>query len=98
MSEARWAELRQVVLATLDHEADVERARKALHLGPSFGDPELTTIGLADATMPIGPAPTSSSAVRSHPTPGGQMAREGGGSSAGHSPPRCHARRSAAAV
>lgn len=56
MSEARWAELRQVVLATLDHEADVERARKALHLGPSFGDPELTTIGLADATMPIGPA------------------------------------------
>lgn len=53
--EPRWAQLRQVVLATLDHAGDVERAKRTLQLGPSFDDPELATIGLADATMPVGP-------------------------------------------
>lgn len=53
--QPRWAQLRQVVLATLDHAGDTELVRKTLQLGPSFDDPELATIGLADATMPVGP-------------------------------------------
>jgi len=53
--EPRWAQLRQVVLATLDHAGDSELVRKTLQLGPSFDDPELATIGLADATFPVGP-------------------------------------------
>jgi hypothetical protein len=53
--EPRWAQLRQVVLATLDHAGDLELAKRTLQLGPSFDDPELATIGLADATMPVGP-------------------------------------------
>ena len=52
--EPRWAQLRQVVLATLDHAGDTELVRRTLQLGPSFDDPELATIGLADATMPVG--------------------------------------------
>ncbi len=52
--QPRWAQLRQVVLATLDHAGDTELVRSTLRLGPSFDDPELATIGLADATMPIG--------------------------------------------
>jgi hypothetical protein len=53
--EPRWAQLRQVVLATLDHAGDSELVRSTLQLGPSFDDPELATIGLADATFPVGP-------------------------------------------
>jgi hypothetical protein len=53
--EPRWVQLRQVVLATLDHAGDTELVRSTLRLGPSFDDPELAAIGLADATMPVGP-------------------------------------------
>ena len=52
--QPRWAQLRQVVLATLDHAGDTELVRRTLQLGPSFDAPELATIGLADATMPVG--------------------------------------------
>lgn len=52
--QPRWAQLRQVVLATLDHPGDSDLVKKTLQLGPSFDDPELATIGLADATFPVG--------------------------------------------
>jgi hypothetical protein len=65
--DQRWAQLRQVVLATANHDADVVAAQKLLGLGPSFADPVLAEWGLADATMPVGPdtylefvSPTSS--------------------------------------
>jgi hypothetical protein len=51
----RWAELRQVGLATLDHEAAVRTATALLELGPGFGDPLLAGWHLADFTAPIGP-------------------------------------------
>ena len=41
MTENHWAELRQVGLATLDHEAAVRAATELLELGPGFGDPLL---------------------------------------------------------
>ena len=55
MTENRWAELRQVGLATLDHEAAVRAATALLELGPGFGDPLLADWQLADFTAPIGP-------------------------------------------
>jgi hypothetical protein len=55
MSTDRWAELRQVGFATLDHEADVRTATELLRLGSGFGDPLLATLQLADFTAPIGP-------------------------------------------
>jgi hypothetical protein len=55
MSTDRWAELRQVGFATLDHEADVRAATELLGLGSGFGDPLLATLQLADFTAPIGP-------------------------------------------
>ena len=55
MTENRWAELRQVGLATLDHEAAVRAATALLELGPGFGDPLLADWHLADFTAPIGP-------------------------------------------
>jgi hypothetical protein len=54
-AQPRWAELRQVVLATLDHPADTARARRLLGLGPGFADPVLADWGLIDDTMPVGP-------------------------------------------
>jgi len=51
----RWAELRQVVLATFDHPGAVAQARTALALGPGFDDPALGATGLVDETIPIGP-------------------------------------------
>jgi hypothetical protein len=52
----RWAELRQVGFATLDHAAAVRTATELLALGPGFGDPLLAELGLADFTAPVGPA------------------------------------------
>jgi hypothetical protein len=52
----RWAELRQVGFATLDHAAAVRTATELLALGPGFGDPLLAERGLADFTAPVGPA------------------------------------------
>jgi hypothetical protein len=51
----RWAELRQVGFATLDHAAAVRTATELLALGPGFGDPLLAEQGLADFTAPVGP-------------------------------------------
>ena len=51
----RWAELRQVGLATLDHTAAVRTATELLALGPGFGDPLLAALHLADFTAPVGP-------------------------------------------
>jgi hypothetical protein len=51
----RWAELRQVGFATLDHAAAVRTATDLLALGPGFGDPLLADLGLADFTAPVGP-------------------------------------------
>jgi hypothetical protein len=55
MTESRWAELRQVGLATLDHDAAVRAATELLELGPGFDDPLLAAWHLADFTAPIGP-------------------------------------------
>ena len=44
MTENRWAELRQVGLATLDHQAAVRAATDLLALGPGFGDPLLAAM------------------------------------------------------
>lgn len=55
MTQTQWAELRQVGLATLDHEAAVRAATELLELGPGFDDPLLATWHLADFTAPIGP-------------------------------------------
>jgi hypothetical protein len=59
MTETRWAELRQVGFAALDHAAAVRAATDLLGLGPGFGDPLLAELNLADFTAPIGPTPTS---------------------------------------
>ena len=55
MTENRWAELRQVGFAALDHAAAVRAATDLLGLGPGFGDPLLAELNLADFTAPIGP-------------------------------------------
>jgi hypothetical protein len=55
MTADRWAELRQVGFATLDHETDVRTATKLLELGSGFDDPLLAELQLADFTAPIGP-------------------------------------------
>jgi hypothetical protein len=62
----RWAELRQVGFATLDHAAAVRTATELLALGPGFGDPLLAELGLADGTYLEVLAPT---------TPGHPVAR-----------------------
>jgi len=51
----RWAELRQVGFAALDHAAAVRTATELLALGPGFGDPLLAALNLADFTAPVGP-------------------------------------------
>jgi hypothetical protein len=51
----RWARLRQVGFATLDHAAAVRTATGLLALGPGFDDPLLAAMGLADFTAPVGP-------------------------------------------
>lgn len=55
MTEDQWAELRQVGLAALDHQAAVRAATELLELGPGFDDPQLAAWYLADFTAPIGP-------------------------------------------
>lgn len=48
-----WAILRQVVIATAEHESDTATIRKALGLGAGFADPELHELAFTDATMPV---------------------------------------------
>ena len=48
-----WAKLRQVVIATTEHEADTRAVRAAFGLGEGFGDPELKSLALLDATLPV---------------------------------------------
>jgi hypothetical protein len=55
MTQAQWAQLRQVGFATLDHAAAVRTATDLLALGPGFGDPLLAAMHLADFTAPVGP-------------------------------------------
>jgi hypothetical protein len=55
MTEAGWAELRQVGFATLDHAGAVQTAIKLFELGSGFEDPLLAKRRLADFSAPIGP-------------------------------------------
>jgi hypothetical protein len=50
-----WAKLRQVVIGTTDHDADVRAARAAFGLGAGFADPEVAHMSLVDATLPVAP-------------------------------------------
>jgi hypothetical protein len=50
-----WAKLRQVVIGTTDHTADVKAARAAFGLGEGFADPEVAHMSLVDATLPVAP-------------------------------------------
>ncbi len=73
MTPDRWAELRQVGFATLDHAAAVRTATELLALGPGFGDPLLAELGLADFTAPVGPGTYVE--VLAPTTPGHSVAR-----------------------
>jgi hypothetical protein len=48
-----WAILRQVVVATTDHEGDLATVRGTFGLGKGFEDPELEKLLMVDATMPV---------------------------------------------
>ncbi len=48
-----WAILRQVVIATTAHDADLKAVRDAFGLGAGFEDPELEKLAMVDATMPV---------------------------------------------
>jgi hypothetical protein len=48
-----WAKLRQVVIATTEHGADLAAVRAAFGLGQGFSDPELHDRFMDDATMPV---------------------------------------------
>jgi hypothetical protein len=54
MATTGWADIRQVVMATTDIEADGAEARRLFGLGPGFADPVLKEIGLLDDTMAVG--------------------------------------------
>lgn len=54
MATTGWADIRQVVMATSDIEADGAEARRLFGLGPGFADPVLKEIGLLDDTMAVG--------------------------------------------
>lgn len=71
MTETQWAELRQVGLATLDHQAAVRAATDLLELGPGFGDPLLAAWHLADFTEGAELA-FSSRTIRFVPATGGR--------------------------
>jgi hypothetical protein len=49
-----WADLRQVVIATVEPERVAGQLREQLRLGRGFGDPELDAHGIADDTMAVG--------------------------------------------
>ena len=49
----RWAKLRQVVIATTDHDGDLRSVRDAFGLGEGFADDELAELSLADATLAV---------------------------------------------
>ncbi len=48
-----WAKLRQVVIATTEHEADTAAVRTAFGFGEGFADPELKKISFLDTTLPV---------------------------------------------
>jgi hypothetical protein len=48
-----WAKLRQVVIGSTDHDADIVAVRRAFGLGEGFADPMLKELSLADATLPV---------------------------------------------
>jgi hypothetical protein len=48
-----WAILRQVVIASSDHDADILAVRRSFGLGEGFADPMLKDLSLADATLPV---------------------------------------------
>ena len=73
MTGNRWAELRQVGFAALDHAAAVRTATELLALGPGFGDPLLAALHLADFTAPVGP--DTYLEVLAPTTPGHSVAR-----------------------
>lgn len=50
-----WAKLRQVVIGTTEHAADLKAARDAFGLGEGFADPEVAHMSLADCTLPVAP-------------------------------------------
>jgi hypothetical protein len=52
-STPSWATLRQVVIATTEHDSDLTAVRKAFGLGAGFADPELNDLFMDDATMPV---------------------------------------------
>ena len=54
MSGSSWADLRQVVIATVEPTAVAGALREQLRLGRGFGDPELDAHGIADDTMAVG--------------------------------------------
>ncbi len=49
-----WADLRQVVIATVEPDVVAGALRRELRLGEGFGDPELAAHGIEDDTMAIG--------------------------------------------
>ncbi len=49
-----WADLRQVVIATVEPDVVAGTLRRELRLGAGFGDPELAAHGIEDDTMAIG--------------------------------------------
>jgi hypothetical protein len=51
--QASWAILRQVVIATTAHDADLDSVRAAFGLGQGFEDPELEKLHMVDATLPV---------------------------------------------
>ncbi|SDJ41158.1 hypothetical protein SAMN05444157_3244 [Frankineae bacterium MT45] len=52
-SAKSWVKLRQVVIATTSHDDDVDLVRQAFGLGKGFCDPELDSLHMVDATMPV---------------------------------------------
>jgi hypothetical protein len=50
---ASWALLRQVVIATTEHQADVAAVQQAFGLGKGFEDPGLAERFMADAILPV---------------------------------------------
>lgn len=53
MTGSSWAILRQVVVATTDHDGDLAAVRQAFGFGPGFEDAQLADFHMLDATMPV---------------------------------------------
>lgn len=73
MTGSSWAILRQVVVATTDHDGDLAAVRQAFGFGKGFEDPQLAELDMVDATLPVSKdaylefiAPTSDRAAMSN--------------------------------